>query len=58
MTPARIAADVDRGIAIAAEIASLQAELKAIERRLEQAALAGATEPLEDAERASMGPHP
>lgn len=48
MTPTQIAADVDRGIAIAAQVKELQSELKIIEKRLEQAALEGVTYPLQD----------
>jgi hypothetical protein len=51
MTPQQIAADVARGIQIKAEIARLLFELKAIEARLETAALEGEQIPLEDAER-------
>lgn len=51
MTPQQIAADVERGIFLKAEIAKLTAELKAIESRLEQAGLHGEQIPLEEAER-------
>lgn len=51
MTPAQIAADVDRLIVVKAEIAKLTAEAKAIEARLEKAALDGEQVPLQDAER-------
>lgn len=51
MTPQQIAADVERGIFLKAEIAKLQAELKAIESRLEQAGLQGEQIPLEESER-------
>lgn len=51
MTSQQIAADVARGLEIKAEIARLEAELKAIEQRLEAAGLAGAQIPLQDPER-------
>ncbi len=51
MTPAQIAADVERGIFLKAEIARLTAELKQIEERLEQAGLNGEQIPLEDQQR-------
>lgn len=51
MTDAQIAADVDRGLALAAQLDEIKAELKTIESRLQQAALEGVTVPLEDGER-------
>ncbi|HRQ88153.1 MAG TPA: hypothetical protein PLA50_05110 [Bacteroidia bacterium] len=51
MTDQQISADVDRGLAIVAELDALKAELKSIETRLQQAALEGITAPLEDGER-------
>lgn len=51
MTTTQIAADIARGIFLRAEIATYVAELKAIEKRLEQAGLDGEQIPLEDAER-------
>ena len=46
-----IQADVDRGLEIQAEIAKLEAELKAIEKRLEAAGLKGEQIALEDKAR-------
>lgn len=51
MTPQQIAADIARGHEIVAEIKRLQAELKAIEERLEQAGLKGDQVPLQDKDR-------
>ena len=51
MTPEQITADVDRGLAIVAELEHLKKELKTIEARLEAAGLEGDTIPLEEAER-------
>ena len=51
MTTTQIAADVDRGLVINAQIDALKEELKIIEARLEQAALTGETIPLVDDER-------
>ena len=51
MTAPQIQSDVDRGLAIASQIKDLQGELKIIEKRLEQAALEGVTEPLQDEAR-------
>lgn len=51
MTPQQIAADIARGLEIKAQIAALEAELKAIESRLEAAALDGDQIPLRDADR-------
>jgi hypothetical protein len=48
MTPQQIAADIDRGIQIKAEIALLVVELKAIEERLEAAGLQGGQVPLQN----------
>lgn len=49
MTPEQIAADIERGIVIKAEIARLTAELKQIEERLEAAGLKGDQVPLQNA---------
>ena len=51
MTAAQIKADVDRGLEIVARIESDKAELKAINARLENAALHGDQVELNDAER-------
>ncbi len=51
MTPQQIAADIARGKQIVDEIKALEAELKAIESRLEQAGLSGDQVPLKDADR-------
>ncbi len=51
MTTDQITADVDRGLAVVAEIEALRDELRAIESRLQQAALASPTVPLENEER-------
>lgn len=51
MTPQQIAADIARGKQIVEEIKALEAELKAIESRLEQAGLAGDQVPLQDKDR-------
>lgn len=51
MTPQQIAADIARGKEIVDEIKRLEAELKAIEARLEQAGLAGDQVPLQDKDR-------
>jgi len=51
MTNSQITADVDRGLAIAAEMDTLKAELKGIETRLSEAALTGVTIPLQDETR-------
>lgn len=51
MTTDQIANDIARGIEIRAEIATLEAELKAIETRLKNAAENGPHIPLQDAER-------
>lgn len=51
MTSSQIAADVDRGLALHAQIAAAKKELAQIESRLHQAALEGETQPLADADR-------
>lgn len=51
MTPTQIAADIERGIEIRAEIKKLEAELKGIEKRLESAGLQGHQIPLQDEDR-------
>lgn len=51
MTPQQIAADVDRLLVIKAQIATLTLEAKAIESRLENAALHGEQIPLQDTQR-------
>ena len=51
MTPEQIAADVDRLIEVKSQIATLTAEAKAIEARLEKAGLNGDQIPLQDADR-------
>lgn len=51
MTPEQIAADVDRLIAVKAQIAALTIEQKEIESRLELAGLKGEQIPLQDKER-------
>lgn len=51
MTPAQIKADVERGIEIRNQITLLEAELKQIAARLEQAGLNGEQIPLQDADR-------
>ena len=51
MTAAQIAADVEKGLQLRAEIKAKQAELKAIEKRLEQAGLEGDQIPLQDEDR-------
>lgn len=51
MTPSQIAADIERGIEIKAEIAKLTEELKAIESRLQSAGAEGEQIPLQDANR-------
>lgn len=48
MTPEQIAADIERGIVIKAEIARLVVELKEIEDRLEAAGLRGEQIPLQN----------
>jgi hypothetical protein len=51
MTPQQIAADIERGKEIKAEIAKLQAELKLINARLQAAGEAAEHVPLADADR-------
>lgn len=51
MTPQQISQDIERGITLRSEIKTLQAELKAIEKRLEQAGLEGEQIPLQEADR-------
>lgn len=51
MTELQIAADIERGIEIKAQLAALAEELKAIEKRLESAGLNGEQIPLQDANR-------
>ena len=54
MRPEQIAADVDRGLVLVAQIETLQSELKTISKRLEQAALEGDQIPLTDDARDGM----
>ena len=49
-----VRADVDRGLAIRDEVEKLGAELKAINKRLQQAALAGEQVDLNDADREGL----
>jgi|GEM_PF-1314307 len=51
MTPSQISQDIERGIELRAMIKSSTAELKAIEKRLEQAGLEGDQVPLQEADR-------
>lgn len=51
MTPSQIAADVARGLEIKKQQKALAAELKAIEKRLEQAGLEGDQIPLQEEDR-------
>lgn len=51
MTPEQIAADIARGKEIKQTIATLEAELKAIEKRLQEAAEKGEHVPLQDKDR-------
>ena len=51
MTPQQISQDIERGIELRSTIKSSQAELKAIEKRLEQAGLEGEQMPLQEADR-------
>ena len=51
MIDPKIAADIERGFAIKSEVAALTEELKAIEKRLENAGLNGEQIPLQDANR-------
>lgn len=51
MTPQQISQDIERGIDLRVSIKAQQAELKAIEKRLEQAGLEGDQIPLQEADR-------
>lgn len=51
MTPTQISTDIERGIDLRNSIKTAQAELKAIEKRLEQAGLEGEQIPLQEADR-------
>lgn len=51
MTPQQISSDVSRGLVIRDQIKTWQAELKAIEKRLEQAGLEGDQIPLQEPDR-------
>lgn len=51
MTPQQISTDIERGIQLRAQIKTAQAELKTIEKRLEQAGLEGDQIPLQEADR-------
>ncbi len=51
MTPQQISTDIERGIELRATIKSAQAELKNIEKRLEQAGLEGDQIPLQEQDR-------
>ena len=51
MTPQQISSDVERGIELRATIKTALAELKSIEKRLEQAGLEGEQIPLQEADR-------
>lgn len=51
MTPQQISTDIERGLDLRATIKTAQAELKAIEKRLEQAGLEGEQIPLQEADR-------
>ena len=51
MTPQQISSDIERGIELRNTIKTAQAELKAIEKRLEQAGLEGEQIPLQEADR-------
>ena len=51
MTTTQISTDIERGLALRATIKTAQAELKAIEKRLEQAGLEGDQIPLQEADR-------
>ncbi len=51
MTPQQISTDIERGIDLRATIKSAQVELKAIEKRLEQAGLEGDQIPLQESDR-------
>ena len=51
MTPQQISSDIARGIILRDQIKTLQTELKAVEKRLEQAGLEGEQIPLQEADR-------
>jgi len=51
MTPQQISQDIERGLELRASIKSSTAELKSIEKRLEQAGLEGEQIPLQEADR-------
>jgi hypothetical protein len=51
MTPTQISTDIERGLELRATIKSAQAELKTIEKRLEQAGLEGDQIPLQEQDR-------
>ena len=51
MTPQQISSDIERGLDLRSTIKTAQAELKAIEKRLEQAGLEGEQIPLQEADR-------
>lgn len=51
MTPQQISSDIERGLQLRTTIKTAQAELKAIEKRLEQAGLDGEQIPLQEADR-------
>jgi hypothetical protein len=51
MTPQQISSDVSRGLVIRDQIKTWQAELRAIEKRLEQAGLEGDQIPLQEPDR-------
>lgn len=51
MTPQQISQDIERGLELRTTIKTAQTELKAIEKRLEQAGLEGEQIPLQEADR-------
>jgi hypothetical protein len=51
MTPQQVSADIERGIELRKDIKAAQNELKAIEKRLEQAGLEGEHIPLQEEDR-------
>ena len=51
MTPQQISSDIERGLDLRTIIKTAQAELKSIEKRLEQAGLEGDQIPLQEADR-------
>ena len=51
MTPQQISTDIERGLELRNTIKTAQAELKSIEKRLEQAGLEGEQIPLQEADR-------